>query len=403
MRSGYNQSGASVIPADWKAVQLGDHVRITSGESPSTINFVAAGKPYFKVEQLGNSSKYLNSDASPYHFIHGKTVQKNSVVFAKRGAAIALNRVRILSEESFMDTNLMALSPENGLDSEFLYYELGYIGLWQFADTTSVPQINNKHVKPLVFPLPSISEQRAIATALSDVDALLDGLALLIAKKRDLKQATMQQLLTGQTRLPGFSGGWVVKRLDEIGDCFAGGTPSTTRADYWGGNVLWLPSGRVQNHILNAPSESEITITQLGLAESAAKTIKANSVLVAITGATCANVALLQFEAAANQSVVAIEPFECADARFLYYALLMERDQILSRQSGSAQGGVNLKTVKGIEINAPSPPEQTAIATVLSDLDAELAALEARLTKTRAMKQAMMSELLTGKTRLPTT
>jgi type I restriction enzyme S subunit len=131
-----------------------------------------------------------------------------------------------------------------------------------------------------------------------------------------------------------------------------------------------------------------------------AKRITPCSVLVAITGATCANVSLLQFEAAANQSVVAIEPFDETDARYIFYALLMERGQILSRQSGSAQGGVNLKAVKRIVIRCPLLNEQVAIAAVLSDMDAELAALEARRDKTSALKQAMMQELLTGKTRL---
>ncbi len=188
--------------------------------------------------------------------------------------------------------------------------------------------------------------------------------------------------------------------MGEIGHCFAGGTPSTVRSDYWGGHVYWLPSGRVQNNILEEPTDAEITITRIGLEESAAKKIRAQSVLVAITGATCANVAMLQFEAAANQSVVAIEPFPGTDYRYLFYGLLMERGQILSLQNGSAQGGVNLKTMKGIEVCCPSLPEQTAIAEVLSDMDAELAALTQRRDKTRALKQGMMQELLTGRIRL---
>src|SRR5262249_33302638 len=145
---------------------------------------------------------------TPYLFGRGETVRGQTVIFAKRGAAIALNKLRVLKQASFMDTNLMVLTPQDGLECEYLFYALTHIGLWRFADTTSVPQINNKHIKPLPFPLPSLLEQRAIVHALSDADALLDALDRLIAKKRDMKQAARQQLLTGQIRLPSFYGEW---------------------------------------------------------------------------------------------------------------------------------------------------------------------------------------------------
>src|ERR1019366_386268 len=91
--------------------------------------------------------------------------------------------------------------------------------------------------------LPPPPEQRAIATALSDVDALLGGLDRLISKKRDLKQAAMQQLLTGQSRLPGFYGEWEVKRLGDIATCYSGGTPPTEIAAYYAGDIPWITSG----------------------------------------------------------------------------------------------------------------------------------------------------------------
>ncbi|MCK6491728.1 MAG: restriction endonuclease subunit S, partial [Planctomycetes bacterium] len=145
-----------------------------------------------------------------------------------------------------MDTNLMALTPQEGIECEYLYYALGQIGLWRFADTTSVPQINNKHVKPLPFPLPPLCEQRAIAEALSDVDGLLGGLDRLIAKKRDLKQAAMQQLLTGQTRLPGFHGEWDDTTLGDVGQFLKGSgvTKDQTRS----GSLACVRYGELYTH-----------------------------------------------------------------------------------------------------------------------------------------------------------
>jgi type I restriction enzyme S subunit len=168
---GYKHSDVGVIPDDWDATQLGGLVRITSGASPSLFRFTGNGILYFR----WSSSAILGSILAvpiPRTCSSVASVPARSVVFAKRGAAIALNKVRILNQESFMDTNLMALTPQD-LDWEYLFYALGYIGLWRFADTTSVPQINNKHVKPLAFPLPTVDEQRAIAKALSDADECL--------------------------------------------------------------------------------------------------------------------------------------------------------------------------------------------------------------------------------------
>ena len=118
-------------------------------------------------------------------------------------------------------------------------------------------------------------------------------------------------------------------KVKNLGKVFAGGTPKTENAAYYGKGHYWLPSGRVQNTILTLPKEGEAQITDLGLKESSAKLIKPNSVLVAITGSTCSNVALLKFEATANQSVVAIEPNSNVDSNYLFYGMLNLKDEII--------------------------------------------------------------------------
>jgi len=113
--------------------------------------------------------------------------------------------------------------------------------LKQLAAGTKVLATNLRHIASAEVPLPPLSEQRAIATALSDVDALIDALDRLIAKKRDIKQATMQQLLTGETRLPGFEGEWETKRLGEVvSRIIGGGTPSRYNSAYWGNGIHWV-------------------------------------------------------------------------------------------------------------------------------------------------------------------
>lgn len=155
---------------------------------------------------------------------------------------------------------------------------------------------------------------------------------------------------------------WETFPIKRLGKTKAGGTPSTTNLKYWDGEVPWLPSGKLQNCEINT---AEKFITESGLKNSATKLIKSNTTLIALTGATCANIGFLKFEACANQSVIAIEENEDVNSKFLYYALINERKQILLNQTGGAQAGINETDVKNIIITTPSLPEQTAIAAFL--------------------------------------
>lgn len=390
---GHKLTEVGMIPEEWVAQALGPHVQINSGESPSLFRFETSGVPYFKVDQLNNDSKYLS--ATPYFFRKGKTVPRGSLIFPKRGASILLNKVRILASDSFMDTNLMTLTPEPSLDNEYLYYTLTHIGLWKFSDTTSIPQINNKHVNPLVVPVPHLSEQRAIAAVLSDVDALLAKLDQLITKKRDLKQAAMQQLLTGQTRLPGFSKEWDMKRVAELGDVVTGGTPRTDINDFWGDGYPWVTPTDISSH--RDMYTSERSLTQKGLNEIRA--LPANTVLVTCIASIGKN-AILKIEGGCNQQINAVIPNKNNSAEFLYYLFEASKQYLLANAGTTATSIISKAAFGELAFKVPSLSEQSAIAAVLFDIDAEIAALEARRDKTRRLKQGMMQELLTGRIRL---
>jgi type I restriction enzyme S subunit len=158
---------------------------------------------------------------------------------------------------------------------------------------------------------------------------------------------------------------WVVRRIKHVGKTITGGTPKTEKQEYWiDGDVPWLPSGKVQNNSIHR-EDVDTFITRRALEESAAKLIRPGSALIALTGATCANVAFLTFESTANQSVVGIEPKLIADGRFIYYALLSQREQVLTYKSGGAQGGINQEDVRNIVITVPEKAEQAAIAEFL--------------------------------------
>ena len=266
------------------------------------------------------------------------------------------------------------------------------------------PGINGQEYGQLPVPLPLLPEQRAIATALSDVDALLAALDRLIAKKRDLKQAAMQQLLTGQTRLPGFHGEWEVKTLgDLITHCFSGATPRRNRPDFYNGQIRWITSGELNYNVITDTIEK---ITPEAVARTNLTIIPKGTFLMAITGLEAAGTrgscGIVGEPSTTNQSCMAVFPTKELVTKYLFHYYVFRGDALaLQYCQGTKQQSYTAKLVKKLPINVPpTTAEQTAIASVLSEMDGELAALEQRRDKTRALKQGVMQELLTGRTRL---
>lgn len=264
----------------------------------------------------------------------------------------------------------------------------------------TINQITNKSLRSFCIPFPTALEQGAIAEALSDADRLIAALDKLIAKKRAIMHATMQQLLTGRTRLPGFSNKWSDVTIGDFTDCTAGGTPSTAVPEYWGGNIRWMNSGELN---LKHVREVEGRITELGLRNSSTKIVPTGCVLVGLAGQgrTRGTVALNLVDLCANQSIAAIFPSQLHDSKFLFYNLGSRYEELRSLSTGDGgRGGLNLTILKSLSVALPELKEQAAIATVLSDMDNEISALEHRRDKTKAIKQGMMQSLLTGKVRL---
>jgi type I restriction enzyme S subunit len=265
----------------------------------------------------------------------------------------------------------------------------------------AITRLTLAKIRKLTFPVAPLPEQRAIAEALSDADALLDGLDRLIAKKRDLKQATMQQLLTGKTRLPGFSGEWETRRLAELGEIKGGGTPSTTQRHIWDGGLPWCTptdiTGLGGRKYLTGTVR---TISAAGLAASGAEIVPPRS-LIMTSRATVGECAINLKQVTTNQGFKNIVPVPHIDVEFLYYLMTTQKSRLLALCAGSTFLEIGKVQLGTLEVVLPdNQVEQRAIAAVLSDIDAELDALEARRAKVQSLKHAMMQELLTGKTRL---
>ncbi len=270
-----------------------------------------------------------------------------------------------------------------------------HVILNQLADLmvgSTFKRANVQQIRNFAVPMPPPLEQRAIGAALSDVDALLGGLDRLIAKKRDLKHAAMQHLLTGQTRLPGFCSEWEVKRLGGICEIGMGRTPPRLNQAYWGRGHKWVSIADLQSKVV---AESKEEVTELA---ASMMTIIPKGTLLMSFKLSIGRLCFAGCDLFTNEAICNLQKLE-VNADFLYYALLRTDFSPYGKQAVKGYT-LNKESLKLVEVRLPSPPEQAAIAAVLSDMDAELAALEDAATKPATSSRRMMQELLTGKTRL---
>ncbi len=418
VRAGYKQTEVGVVPEDWDACSLGDHVqKVGSGITPTGGERVYKneGRPFLRSQNVGWGHLILDDiafiDNVTHDLFQSTEIQLDDVFLNITGAsigrsAIANGRVvggNVNQHVCIIRTNPAQIYPR--YLNYFLLSEQGQQQIDSFQAGGNRQGLNFGQIRSFRFALPSIHEQRAIATALSDADALLAAQDKLIAKKRDIKQAAMQQLLTGKTRLPGFSGewnkismekhaslkariGWQALTTEEYLD--SGTHYLVTGTDFIGGRVNWSTChfvdewryGQDRNIQL---SDGDILLTKDG------------------TIGKVGYVENLHGPATLNSGVFVIRALGMAfSPLFLFYVLTSKIFyEFLSKiTAGSTIIHLYQKDFVTFEFSAPSTEEQTAIAKILSDMDTEITALEQQRDKTRALKQGMMQQLLTGRIRL---
>lgn len=424
----YKQTEVGVIPEDWEVKNLGD--LISSLESGVSVNSVDKEKNIF------------NHDAS---------ILKTSCVIG--GKFISEERKIIVS----WDLHRAKLNPRKDsivisrMNTPALVGECGYIDqdypnlflpdrLWMTLHKTQVPHsvlwlayllsstIFSRVIKAsaagtsgsmkniskpsllavqILFP-PTKAEQEAIAGALSDADALLESLEQLITKKRQIKQGAMQELLTGKKRLPGFSEEWEVKRLPEV-VWFQEG-PGVRNTQFTNSGVKLLNGTNIDYGKLLLEKTDRYISEKQAFGWYSHFLVDDGDILIACSGVTinkfhekvtiasqmhlplCMNTSTMRFKIISN----------VISKMYFYYFLKSKsfKDQIGGKATGSAQLNFGPSHVKTVEIYMPKPTEQSAITTVLSDMDAEIDKLEQKRDKYIMLKQGMMQQLLTGKIRI---
>ena len=433
MRPGYKQTEIGPIPEDWEVVALGDLCTvITKGTTPTSIGsaFTSQGVAFLKAESISESGQPISEktafiDERTHGLLKRSQLAAGDLLFSIAGV---LGRVGVIDDAVLpANTNqaLAVIRLRSGPNPQLVFLSLrGPIVQSQLRNISvqaAQANISLQNVRDFLVPLPtSMLEQDAIAAALSDVEALLGGLDRLIAKKRDLKQAAMQQLLTGQTRLPGFAScqsievhelgmfprDWAVSRLKDLVDPSRGIRYGIVQPGAYDPDGRFMIRGQDYSESKGWADPSEV----FRVGEEVEKRyrsarVQRGDLIMTIVG-YCGHVEVVPAwldgaNLTQTTARIAILPDKASPA-FCKYMLQSAtgKRQVASFLKGAAQPGLNCGDVEKFRLALPTPLEQTAIAAVISDMDAELLALEARRDKTRALKQAMMQELLTGRTRL---
>ena len=395
---GYKQTEVGVIPEDWEVKSLSELCYQIVDGTHYTPKYVANGIPFYSVENVTandfENTRYISPEA---HAILAKRCKpERGDILLTRIGSLGDTKLIEWDVEASIYVSLALLKVGDGVDAAYLYRYSNFrrfvIEVEKRSLLNATPKkINMGDIGNVEIPLPpTLEEQRAIAASLSDVDDLISALDRLIAKKRAVKTAAMQQLLTGKQRLPGFSGEWEVKRLGDVAHINMGQSPSSRNY-----NVRGIGLPLIQG---NADIEDRKTIARVWTTQ-VTKSCDEGDVVVTVR-APVGYVGVASTHSCLGRGVCSVKPTDI-EQQYLFHALVNAESEWKMLEQGSTFTSANSDQISKFRVMRPkSSDEQTAIAAVLSDMDAEVAALEGRREKTRRIKQGMMQELLTGRTRL---
>lgn len=435
MPEDYKQTEVGVIPKDWEVEPLKSLLKeppkygINAAAVPLTGNLPV----YIRITDISEDGYYspekvvgVNSPFSSSYILN-----EGDIVLARTGASVGKSYLYRKEDGTLIYAGfLIKVSPnEKQLNPKYLHQYLKTEQYWAWVIVNSMrsgqPGINGNEYGRLLIPLPSIEEQTAIATALSDVDDLIQSLEKLIAKKEAIKTGTMQQLLTGKTRLPEFAtrddgspkgfkqielgripDDWEVSSLGELCKYQNGSTLEKYFNNYDGYRVISIGNYSKYGRYIDTSSFIDRSLkTEVGkfvLNQGDLAMILNDKTAI---GTIIGRVILIDKnnEYVMNQRTMRLSPKDKVNSRYLHF--LINSDFVHSRIKEMAKPGtqiyINTNDVLDFILYLPSSnDEKTAIATILSDMDTEIQALQQRLKKTRDIKQGMMQQLLTGKVRL---
>ena len=384
-KKGYKQTEMGIIPEEWEVKRLRNILSVKYGKSQANI---IKDSGIFPIIGTGGIVGYSN------HFLFDKP----SIILGRKGSIDKPQYVDIPFWT--IDTAFYTVINEN-YDSKFLFYKLCCIDWYSCNEASGVPSLNLNTIENIEISIPDYETQHKISAVLSDIDEYILSLERLITKKKAIKQGAMQNLLTGKIRLKGFEGEWVEKKLGKVCNILRGGSPRPiqfylTDAD---DGINWIKIGDVDIEARYVIETKEKIISS-GVSMSRRVFI---GDFILSNSMSFGRPYILKIDGCIHDGWLVIQNYEKTfDTNYLYYSLCSDNiyKQCIAMAAGSSVQNLTKEKVENLDINIPTLAEQTAIATILSDMDIEIEALQAKLNKAKQVKQGAMQQLLTGKIRL---
>ena len=421
MQQGYKQTEVGVIPTGWDVCTLETLYNITSSKRVFQSQWRKSGIPFYRAREIAVMSEgknapedlYIDTNLYDLYTRQYGSIKKDDVLITGVGT---LGKVYVVKEKDrfyFKDGNIIWLQTKGGFSSQYLKYQYDMPVLinqvFGNAGGSTVATYTITNAKVTKVPVPPLEEQNRIAEALSDVDGMIFSLEKLIAKKKAVKQGAMQELLTGKNRLPGFTGEWDRHKLGEYVDCVRG-------VSYNGSNDVFGSESNQTIRLLRSNNIQDAKFDSNDVQYIRRNIVRDNQILKTYDIMICMANGSKQlvgknciFTEALNEKYTFGAFMSClrakkADTNMNYMFDLLNSTQywnnIALLLSGSSINNLRPDNILEMEFKFPSIAEQAAIASILSDMDNEIEALEQKLEKTRQVKQGMMQQLLTGKIRL---
>lgn len=408
---GYKQTELGIIPEDWEVKKICEGLAdVKSGKRLPSGYYVTnqhTKHPYIRVIDMYDggvdTSNLMYVPDEAYKPIEKYRIFKDDIFISVAGTLGIVGKIPEWLDGANLTENANRLTNITCYRDYLLYYlRSPYIQDVISSEQTigAQPKLALMRIRNFDIALPKdVAEQRAIAEALSDVDGLIAALDKKIAKKRLLKQGAMQQLLTGKKRLPGFTDKWETIRLGDWATMNSGGTPTSSVQEYYNGHIPFLSISDI-TEAGKYINKTEKTITEKGLNNSSARMFPAGTIMYAMY-ASLGKCSIANIELSCSQAILGITPKCRITPEYLYYYLSFIEEDVKDMGQTGTQSNLSKQIVQDFMVKLPSDiKEQQAIATILSDMDKEIADLEAQRDKYRLLKSGMMQKLLTGQIRL---
>lgn len=398
---------------DWQEINIGEDTTLKARigwQGLTTSEYKDSGE-YFLVTGTDFENGLVNWDTchfvDKWRFDQDRNIQLkvNDVLITKDGTIGKAGFVETLELPATLNSGVFVIrSNSEKLDQKYLYYIFTSEIFDEFLNKlTAGSTINHLYQKDFIhftFKAPKIEEQKAIAKALKDTDELITSLEKLISKKEAIKQGTMQQLLTGKKRLNGFSAEWEEKKLGEVAKFRRGSFPQPYGLSKWYDEINGMPFIQVYDVDKNMKLKSTTKQRISDLAKPLSVFIEKGTVILTIQG-SIGRVAITDNDAYIDRTLLIFQSFLTPMNKIFFAYIIQELFRIKAQKaSGGTIKSITKDELFDFEISLPVLEEQKAIAQILADMDDEIETLKSKLSKTKAIKDGMMSELLTGKTRL---